>query len=172
MAAILFVAAGLGTFSSVLLPADPRMQPLGIVAVSLTAVVLGVIIWLLPWERWPLRASLVLVPIAFVLIALGNHFAAAEPFRYAIYFTVAFTWIGFSHRPGTSIAFGPLFVVAYLVPLFTAGAAGPTALSSLVIAGPICLAVGESIAWVSSRLRRAELDLARMGGESHFRSLI
>jgi diguanylate cyclase (GGDEF)-like protein/PAS domain S-box-containing protein len=172
MAAILFIAAGVGTFSSVLLPADPRMQPLGIVAVSLTAIAIGLVSWFLPWERWRLRASLALVPIAFVLIAFGNHFAAAEPFRYAIYFIVAFTWIGFSHRRGTSLAFAPLFVVAYLVPLFTAGAAVPTALGSLVIAAPVCLAVGESIAWVSARLRRAELDLARMRGESHFRSLI
>jgi diguanylate cyclase (GGDEF)-like protein/PAS domain S-box-containing protein len=172
MAAILFVAGGLGTFSSVLLPAQPGMQPPGIVAVSVAAVLMGVVVWFLPWDRWRQRSSLVLVPIAFVLIAFGNHFAAAEPFRYAIFFTVAFTWIGFSHRRGTSLAFAPLFVAAYLVPLFTAGAAAPTALGSLVIAGPICLAVGESIAWVSSRLRQVELDLARMRGESHFRSLI
>jgi diguanylate cyclase (GGDEF)-like protein/PAS domain S-box-containing protein len=172
MAAVLFVGGGIGTFSSLLLPAEPGMRPAGIMAVSASAVLIGIAVWFLPWERWSQKASLWLVPIAFGLIALGNYFAGAEPFRYAVYFIVAFTWIGFGHPRGTSLGFAPLFVVAYLVPLVLTNTATASALASLIIVGPIGLSVGESMAWVTARLRATELDLHRMHSERYFRSLI
>jgi diguanylate cyclase (GGDEF)-like protein/PAS domain S-box-containing protein len=110
--------------------------------------------------------------VAFGLIALANHFAGAEPFRYGIFFIVAFAWIGFAHRPGTSLLFTPLLILAYLVPLFSTGKATPEALASTVIVVPICLAVGESMSWISERLRVAEIDLRRRHGDARFRSLI
>jgi diguanylate cyclase (GGDEF)-like protein/PAS domain S-box-containing protein len=172
MAAVLFVGGGAGTFSSALLPAEPHMQPAGIMGVGSSAVLIGVAVWFLPWERWSQKASLWLVPVAFGLIALGNFFAGSEPFRYAVFFIVAFTWIGFGHPRGTSLAFAPLFVVAYLAPLVMTDSATASALASLIIVGPICLAVGESMAWVSARLRVTEMDLHRMQSERYFRSLI
>ena len=172
MAAALYVMAGVGTFSSALLPAAPGMQPAGIMAVSVAATLLGLLVWHLPWERWSSRATLSLVPLAFFLIALGNHFAGAEPFRYGIYFIVAFTWIGFGHPRGTSLVFTPLLLMAYVVPLFTTGAVSPNAIASLLIVGPICIGIGESVAWVSGRLRAAEFNLQRMHSERYFRSLI
>jgi diguanylate cyclase (GGDEF)-like protein/PAS domain S-box-containing protein len=172
MAAVLFVGGGAGTFSSALLPAEPHMQPAGIMGVGSSAVLIGVAVWFLPWERWSQKASLWLVPVAFGLIALGNFFAGAEPFRYAVFFIVAFTWIGFGHPRGTSLAFMPLFVVAYLAPLVMTDSATASALASLIIVGPIGLAVGESMAWVSARLRATEMDLHRMQSERYFRSLI
>jgi diguanylate cyclase (GGDEF)-like protein/PAS domain S-box-containing protein len=172
MAAVLFVGGGIGTFSSALLPAEPHMQPAGIMGVGSSAALIGVAVWFLPWERWSQKASLWLVPIAFGLIALGNYFAGAEPFRYGVYFIVAFTWIGFGHPRGTSLAFAPLFVLAYLVPLVLTDTATTSALASLIIVGPIGVAVGESMAWVSARLRATEMDLHRMRSERYFRSLI
>jgi diguanylate cyclase (GGDEF)-like protein/PAS domain S-box-containing protein len=172
MAAALYTAGGIGTFVSALLPAAPTMQRAGVVAVAITAILIAAVAWRLPWERWSPRASLVLVPIAFALIAGGNHFAAAEPFRFGIYFVVAFAWIGFAHPPGTSLAFSPLFAAAYLLPLFTTGTANAVSVSSIVLIGPICLAVGESMAWVSTRLRAMEVELQRAAGEARFRSLV
>jgi diguanylate cyclase (GGDEF)-like protein/PAS domain S-box-containing protein len=172
MAAALYTAGGVGTFVSALLPAAPAMDRPGVLVVASTAILIAAVAWRLPWERWSPRASLVLVPIAFALIATGNHFAAAEPFRFGIYFVVAFAWIGFAHPPGTSLAFSPLFAAAYLVPLFTTGTANAVSISSLVLIGPICLAVGESMAWVSTRLRAMEVELQRSAGEARFRSLV
>jgi diguanylate cyclase (GGDEF)-like protein/PAS domain S-box-containing protein len=172
MATALFVGGGLGTIASTLLPGLDGLSAAGVAAVGLAAACVGIVAWYLPWHRWPERASLWLVPVAFGLIGLANHFADAEPFRYGIFFIVSFVWIGFAHRPGTSLLFTPLLLVAYLVPLFTSGNASAGALASTVMVAPICLAVGESMAWISERLRVAEMDLRRRHGDARFRSLI
>ena len=172
MATALFIGGGLGTITSTLLPARESLNRPGVFAVGIAALLVGIAAWYLPWQRWSARATLWLVPVAFGLIGLANHFADAEPFRYGIFFIVSFAWLGFAHRPRTSLLFAPLLVLAYLVPLFTTDSATPTALASLVIVLPICIAVGESMAWMSERLRVAEIDLRRRHGDARFRSLI
>ena len=82
------------------------------------ALALGTAIWLAPWERWPRRASLGIVPPAFALIALGNVFGGANLHTYGVFFVVAFVWIGIAHPPRTSAAMAPLAAAAYIVPLF------------------------------------------------------
>jgi diguanylate cyclase (GGDEF)-like protein/PAS domain S-box-containing protein len=172
MATALFVGGGLGTITSTLLPLHDGLSAAGVAAVGVAALCVGVVAWYLPWDQWSERATLWLVPVAFGLIALANHFADAEPFRYGIFFIVSFAWIGFAHRPRTSLLFTPLLLAAYLVPLYTTGNATAAALASTVMVVPICLAVGESMAWISERLRVAELDLRRRQGDARFRSLI
>ena len=172
MAAALYAGGGVGTFVGAVLPAGPAMYRPGVVAVAVTALLVAALVWRIRWERWSPRASLVLVPIAFALIAAGNHFSSAEPFRFGIYFVVAFAWIGFAHPPGTSLVFGPMFATAYLLPLFTTGTANPVSIGSIVLIAPVCLAVGESMAWVSTRLRAMEVELQRAAGEARFRSLV
>jgi diguanylate cyclase (GGDEF)-like protein/PAS domain S-box-containing protein len=172
MAAVLYLAGGMGTMLSALLPAGPALFRPGVVGVGLIAVLIAAIVWRLPWDRWSTQTSLVLVPIAYGLIAVGNHFAAAEPFRFGVYFVVAHAWIGFAHPRGTATVFSPLFVIAYLAPLFTSGTANLVAISSIALVGPICLAVGESMAWVSSRIRLMEAEVRRRAGEARFRSLV
>jgi diguanylate cyclase (GGDEF)-like protein/PAS domain S-box-containing protein len=172
MATALFVGGGLGTITSTLLPLHDGVSAAGVAAVGVAALCVGLVAWYLPWDRWSERATLWLVPVALSLIGLANHFADAEPFRYGIFFIVCFVWIGFAHRPRTSLSFTPLLLVAYLVPLLTTGNATPAALASIAMVVPICLAVGESMAWISERLRVAELDLRRRQGDARFRSLI
>jgi diguanylate cyclase (GGDEF)-like protein/PAS domain S-box-containing protein len=172
MATALFVGGGLGTLAATLLPAHEGQNRPGVVAVGIAALFVGIAAWYLPWQRWSERATLWLVPVAFGLIALANHFADAEPYRYGIFFIVSFAWLGFAHRPRTSLLFAPLLVLAYVVPLFTTDSATPTALASIIIVVPICIAVGESMAWMSERLRIAEIDLRRRHGDARFRSLI
>jgi len=172
MATALFVGGGLGTITATLLPAHEGLNRPGVIGVGIAALVVGIAAWYLPWQRWSERATLWLVPVAFGLIAVANHFADAEPFRYGIFFIVSFAWLGFAHRPRTSVLFAPLLVPAYLIPLFTTDSATPTALASIIIVVPICIAVGESMAWMSERLRVAEIDLRRRHGDARFRSLI
>ena len=172
MATALFVGGGLGTITSTLLPAHEGLSRIGVLAIGIAALGVGVLAWYLPWQRWSERATLWLVPVAFGLIAVANHFADAEPFRYGIFFIVSYAWIGFAHRPGTSLLFTPLLLLAYLLPLFSTGNATPAALASTVMLAPICLAVGESMSWISERLRVAEIDLRRRHGDARFRSLI
>src|SRR5680860_1848620 len=82
MGAALFLAGGLGSAASLLLPAPETLQVGALALNSLAATLVGLVVWFLPWERWPRPASLVLVPIAFTLIAIQNHFSGGEPYRY------------------------------------------------------------------------------------------
>jgi diguanylate cyclase (GGDEF)-like protein/PAS domain S-box-containing protein len=75
-------------------------------------------------------------------------------------------------RSLTSVRFVPLFVVAYLLPLHTAGRATIEAVSSIVHVGPVCIVVGEMMAWVSHQLRAAQAAFLERRGEERFRSLV
>jgi diguanylate cyclase (GGDEF)-like protein/PAS domain S-box-containing protein len=169
-AGVLLASGGLsGLALALAVPAGGRD---GLLIVGPLAALVGLGAWLLPWGRWSPRASLVLIPIAFVLIALGNHLAGAEPFRYAVAFVVAFCWIGFAHPRGMAFAFAPLMAIAYIVPLLTTNSATPHSLGSLLFVLPVSVAAGELTAWVVARLRQSEADLQRMAGEARFRSLV
>ena len=87
-----------------LLPLAPGANRGALLVVAGVAVAMGCVIGSLPWHRWPRSASLWLVPPTFTLIAVHNHFSAAEGYRYAPFFFVTFGWIGLCHRLGTSAA--------------------------------------------------------------------
>jgi len=158
--AALFLMGGLVAALSPLLPPPPS-SGLGVVLVGATAVWIALVAWILPWERWPRWAPLPMVVAAFPLIAFYNHFAGAEPFRYVMYFILAFAYLGVAQPRGTSLAFVPLLVVAYLAPLVTAGAATPASLASALLVVPVCVALGESVAWVVEGQRGVQERLHR-----------
>ena len=139
-----------------------------IVAIGVGAVAIGAIIWCLPWHRWPERATLVLVPVAFAVIGAYNR-AAYDPWSYDVFFLVSFAWIGLSQPVGTSLACAPLFVAAYLVPLL-GWSNLHIGVESLVYVLPTAVLLGESVSWVSSRLRKAEL--ARASSEARYSALV
>ena len=78
-----------------------------------------------------------------------------------MFFFVTFAWLGASHPPRTSLKFLPLAGAAYLMPLVVADPSAE-ALSSAVFALPVCVFVGEAVAWMARRLRQTltALDLA------------
>jgi hypothetical protein len=101
--------AGSGALGLVTLPLPaPGSNPAATATVYAVALALGTAIWLAPWEIWPRRASLGIVPPAFALIALGNVFGGADLHTYGVFFVVAFVWIGIAHPPRTSAAMAPL----------------------------------------------------------------
>jgi len=170
-AAALFLVGGLVGVLTPLLPSDSVVAPIGVAVSGIAALITGAVIWFLPWQAWPASRSLWLVPAAFAYIALGNHFAAAEPFRYSIYFVLAFVWIGFAHPPRTSVLFTPLFVAAYVIPFYSSGNFSMTGLSSVLVVGPCCVVLGETVAWLSQRARNAQAAFHRELGERRFRSM-
>jgi len=154
--------AGSGVVGLVTLPLPaPGSNPAATAAVYAVALALGTAIWLAPWERWPRRASLGIVPPAFALIALGNVFGGTDLYTYGVFFVVAFVWIGIAHPPRTSAAIAPLAAAAYIVPLFFLPGSIAAGLSSAAITIPVCVLVGEGIAWGVGRLEQIELALAR-----------
>lgn len=155
LAALLFIAAGVVTLLSPLLPSPDGLQARPIATIGVTAVVGGVVLLRLPWHRWSPAASQVLVVPALGLIAAHNHYGGIDPYRYAVFFVISFMWMGLTQRRWTSLRWLPALGLAYGVPLALADA--PVwAWSSLLYSTAICLIAAETLAWAVDRLRSAE----------------
>jgi diguanylate cyclase (GGDEF)-like protein/PAS domain S-box-containing protein len=169
VAATLWVGCGLlAGIGGLVLPMNDLANRPAVVAVGMLATVIGVVVWVLPWQRWGPRATLALVPIAMLVIASFNR-AAADPWIYSQFFLVAFVWVGLAHRPGTPTLSTPFLVAAYLAPLLGRGE-DPRAVAGLIYVLPTCLILGEAAAWVSSMLRRAEEE--RATSEARYAALV
>ena len=165
LAAMFFAGAGVLGLITLPLPA-PGSDPTATAVVYAVALILGIAIWFAPWGSWPRAASLAIVPPAFALIAVGNAFGGKDLYIYGVFFVVAFVWIGMAHPPRTSAAMAPLAAAAYVLPLFfLPGGVGP-GLASAAITIPVCVLVGEGIAWGMGRLEHIELALLRERGRA------
>lgn len=155
LAACLYVASGVLSAIALPLPQLPGIDRGAVLAVSATAVAVGAIASVLPWDRWPRRTTLVLLPIAFVVIALGNSFGSARSYSYSVFFIVAFVWLGVCHERWSSLWFAPLAAVAYVTPILWRGdhAAADAAAGALTI--PVCVLVAEILARISASERRS-----------------
>jgi signal transduction histidine kinase len=160
LAALFFAGSGVLGLVALPLPA-PGSNPAATAAVYAVALALGIAIWFAPWERWPRRASLAIVPPAFALIAVGNAFGGEDLHTYGVFFVVAFVWIGMAHPPRTSAAMAPLAAAAYVLPLFFLPGGVGAGMASAAITIPVCVLVGEGIGWGVGRLEQIELALAR-----------
>jgi diguanylate cyclase (GGDEF)-like protein len=162
LGAVLFVLSGLVTLLNLALPSPTERHIPTMIGIAAGAMVVGAVAWFLPWHRWPRWTTLPLVPVAFLMISLGGM-ASLRPWSYAVYWVVVFVWLGVAHGPGTSVRFGPVAAVGYLAPFFVVRHGGMDAYTSVAVVLPVCLLVGESLAWISGMLRQAErLDLRRM----------
>ncbi len=160
LAAVFFMGAGLLGLVTLPLPM-PGLNLIATAAVSAIALFVGIAAWLAPWETWPRRASLAIIPPAFALIALGDVFGGSDLHAYGVFFVVAFVWIGMAQPQGTSVAMAPLAAAAYVLPLFFMPGNVGAGLSSAATTIPICVLVGEGIAWGVGRLEQIELALQR-----------
>ncbi len=162
LGALLFLISGLVTIANLALPSPtPRNIP-ALVAIGCAAMGTGMIAWFLPWQRWPRTATLPMVPLAYVMIALGGM-ASLRPWSYAVYWVVVFVWLGAAHPRWMSVKFALPATLGYISPFLVVDHGGIDAYTSVGVVLPVCLLVGESLAWITSRLRQAErLDLRRM----------
>jgi signal transduction histidine kinase len=155
LAAMLFLASG--GIVLIALPLQPEdASATGTVLVAVGAIAIGAFAWYAPWHRWPQAASLVVVPPAFGLIAFGNLTGGADQHTYAVFFVVAFVWIGLAHRSWTSVAMAPLATLAYVLPLYHLPGNVPAGLASAAVTIPACVMVGEALSWGAGRLSRTE----------------
>lgn len=139
--------------------ADRRATLAGVVVASLAT---GAAAMILPWDRWPRWATLVLAPLAGAVIAFANSLSP-DPWLYAIFLLLVFGWIGIAHPPGTSLRLIVIVMAVYLIPAFLDRATRVEALRATIVVAPVCLIVGEGLAQVVRRLREAEaLNRARL----------
>ena len=157
----LFGAAGALTILNNYVPGSEYLDKAFLNAVGVLCLVVGAVIPRLPWHRWPAAATLAITPLTFALIAVANERGGVSTYSFAPFFIIVFMWVGLHHRPGTSALLAPLAAVAYMVPGFIADPAPAGALSSVTIAIPACVLIGETVARTVGRLRRTEEELSR-----------
>ena len=172
MASLLIGASGVISLFSLVRPDLPEEHPVGVLLVGMGAVLFGVIVWFLPWRRWPYRAGLLLIPAGLLLIALRNYVGGSDPFLVPLFFVAAYTWVGLALPRGTSVVTIPLFVAAYMGPLHAAGLGSTEAWSSTPYTGVVCILVGETMAWVVTRLNAAHKVMTERQIESRSRALV
>jgi signal transduction histidine kinase len=158
LAAVFYAGSGLLGLVTLPLPA-PHSNWFGTMLVSVAAVAVGIAVWFAPWGKWPQRATLALVPPAFALIAFANVFGGSDMRAYGVFFVVAFVWIGLAQPPRTALFMAPLAAAAYVVPLLWMPGGAELGLPSAATTIPLCVLVGEGIAWGMVRLERIERDL-------------
>jgi diguanylate cyclase (GGDEF)-like protein len=92
---------------------------------------------------------------------VANERGGVSAYSYAPFFIIVFMWVGLHHRSGTSLLLALPAAAAYMVPGLAAHAPDG-ALSSVTIAIPACVLVGETIARTVGRLRQVERDLSQL----------
>jgi len=163
-ASVLFVVAGvLGVITEVLIDAgDPRPVSL---ALNLGAIVAGVAIALVSWERLPDRAPLVIsVSVAFVLLAAGQRLAPGVAPAYGVWFVVVFAWVGFWYPRRTAAMVAPFGAVAYVAPFVGAENTPPDVIGSVVIVIAAGAILGEILASKMDAISRTQRELIETRG--------
>ncbi|HEX8007536.1 MAG TPA: HAMP domain-containing sensor histidine kinase [Trebonia sp.] len=155
-----FTGSGVLGLAALLVSAS-GLNVIAAAALSAVAFALGAVAWVAPWDRWPRQASLGLVPPAFALLGLANTYRAADMQTSGVFFMVAFVWLGMAHPPRTSVAMAPLAALAYLLPAFSLHENAGMRTYSTALTIPLCVLVGEGIAWTGARLEKMELALRR-----------
>jgi diguanylate cyclase (GGDEF)-like protein/PAS domain S-box-containing protein len=141
-----------------------------ILALAATALLLAVLFWFIPWQKLPRSTSLLVLPIGLALIALGC-IVDPNPYTYGLPFLTVYLWIGASHPRWTSVRVLPMATVAYVVPLLNNPIAASALTGSAAFTLGLCVAFGESLAWVMQRLGVAQTELAGTRIEARFQAL-
>jgi len=170
LAAALWIATGmLVTVAGTVLDFRPGFSRPGMVGLGLACVVIGAVMYRMPWARWRRSATLWLVPVALAMITLYNRSTGDDAFVYGTFFLVVFVWLGLGHPRWTCVRFAPLLAAAYALPLFEISPARRAmGFSSALFVVPCCVLVGEIVAWVGGLLRHSEAAIFE--AEARFRS--
>ena len=149
------LAAGAFTLVNNYIPGSGHLDVPVLNLVAALAPLPGAVCLVVPWERLPLRAQLVVVLAAFVMLATGSHYGDVSAYSYAVYYVVVFVWVGIAQPPRTSLWLAPVAVVSYLLPFLVDDAPPTTAIGSVTVAVPVCVLVGEVLARQVSRLEQS-----------------
>lgn len=152
----LFVFAGVAIIAHLPFPKPPGMDRGFLFLLGLVTITGGVAVGVLPWERLPRYSLLLLVPPAFALMSVGSYYGKVDGFYYGIHYVLVFIAVGIAYPRGTSFLILPPAVLAYVTPLLLADRP-PWDVWSVGWVIPVCVLVGESLAWVASQLRLAQV---------------
>jgi diguanylate cyclase (GGDEF)-like protein/PAS domain S-box-containing protein len=163
VASLAFIFASILVMASELV-VDGRYSRVGVAVVGAVSLVVGVVSWWVPWDRLPRSTVLWLVPVGLVATDVGFVYGARDGFDFAVTFVLVFVLIGLTQPRGASLRLLPVLALAYVVPLVVVGGRlGRIGLGSALYVVPICVALGELIAWGMRRLAEANDEIAEAG---------
>jgi diguanylate cyclase (GGDEF)-like protein/PAS domain S-box-containing protein len=143
-------------------PVFPRVESVAAVWLIGTATLAaGLAVWWVPWGRIGRWAVLVVVLAAFVSADLTYVLAVHNGFTYPITFILASVLVGLALPRWTAVRLAPVVTLAYVVPLLVVpGPLRAVGLASALVVVPVCVLVGEAIAWGMQRTADAEYEAA------------
>ncbi len=159
--AVACVLGGFAMLLSPILPLGAQGDSLYMGATGVLVVLSGVVVWYLPWSRWPRWYTHFLVPLGFGIIAFFTVLSGLDPFIFGVFYCAVFVLIGMSHRRGTGLMALPLFALAYVPSMAVRLDDMAAALNSAVGVGLVCAAIAEMVAWLSKRLEESREALWR-----------
>lgn len=154
--AFLFIFAGLAIIAHLPFPKPPNMDRQFLFLLGLVTITMGVGVRVLPWERLPRYSLLLLVPPVFALMSAGSYYGKVDGFYYGIHYALVFIAMGIAYPRGTSLLILPPAVLAYVTPLLIEDRPSWDVWSVAWVI-PVCVLVGESLAWVANQLRFAQV---------------
>ena len=155
----LLLAAGALTLVNNYLPGNGHLDIAVLNTLGVLAVALGAACLRIPWERLPRRAPLLLLLAAFALLVVAGSAGGISAYSYAVYYVVVFVWVGIAQPPGTSLWVSPVAAASYLLPFMLADTPPETSISSVTVAVPVCVLVGETLARSVAKLEASREDL-------------
>src|SRR6266545_2437899 len=156
-AGVLFVVGGLMCVADAPAAARGPGAFVAFVAMGGLAVAAGAVLLRLPWQRWPRRATLWIVPPALLVSGLSDYLDPS-PYTAALPFFLLALWLGISQPRGTALALSPATALAYWAPIALAPHA-PGLVASVPLVTVTCALVGETLAWLMARLGEAQQRL-------------
>ncbi|GAC1534117.1 MAG: hypothetical protein NVS3B12_14400 [Acidimicrobiales bacterium] len=146
LGAVFYVSGGLLTLAvEWIVPASHTSTT----ATAVVAVLTGVAVCYIPWERWGPLAMLALPYSGFALIGLSGSMARHSHVYYVGFYGLTLAYIGLTQRPWTTLKSAPLAVVAFVL------AAGSDLRGGLlvnaIVVGVVGIVVAESLSVVVAR---------------------
>ena len=159
LAALLFVAGGgLGLLLTPILPPSVA-RPLAYF-ISVLALIGGVLVQLLPWERWSREALHAIGPSGLALIILGGGFIGGSLNYYALFLPLVFIFAGSVFLPRTSLWLGALGFVYFLLSLL--GAQDPKFTPFLIVGLVLAVVCGVVLAQGRQTERRTVASMRHL----------
>ena len=155
-----FIAAGVLTILNNEVPGGEYLDKAFMLRLGLGCILLGLVVFALPWARWPRWTELSMPVVAFGLIALANNVGSVSAYTFGTFFVFVFVWIGMAQPPGTSWQMAPIAALAYVLPGLVGDVDVRGAVSSVPVAIPVCVLVGETIARAMRNARDRERQVA------------
>ena len=155
-AAILFAACGL--LALVALPA-PGAHIRALLLVGTADLTFAVVALLVPWHRWPSRATLLLGLPAFAIIGGSKAVGLLPPRTLSLAFVLVFVWVGSHHQRWQSLWLAPLAGGVYTLSGSHSAHGAPFDVRGLIMLTVMCVLVAETVARSQYRLRASEGEL-------------